>query len=288
MLAIAPISVAMPVAVTTARPVPCATAVPLNTMSSRSPSGAGAGRVAASFSTASLSPVSEASCTRSAAARTSRASAPTASPSPSTSTSPRTSSALGMRSSSPSRKHRARSRRSCGQRGDRVLGLGFLHDSRAPRSSTTISAITIASDRPAVPAFDQPRSEGDDHRGQQQVDQRVLELRAGRGARWVRAGPHAARSDHRRHAAAWPRPCSARARSRRRAARRPPPRSRGSARLLVPGAAPAGRGHLLAGKSAHPPVASVALPWNSWQFEHFWSGACFGYFLASTLVVSSL
>jgi hypothetical protein len=39
--AIAPTSVRMPVAVTTARPVPCATAVPLNTMLRRSPSGVG-------------------------------------------------------------------------------------------------------------------------------------------------------------------------------------------------------------------------------------------------------
>ncbi len=63
--AIEPISVSIPVAVTTARPVPCATAVPLKTMSSRSPSAAGSRSVAASLSTASLSPVSEASCTRS-------------------------------------------------------------------------------------------------------------------------------------------------------------------------------------------------------------------------------
>jgi hypothetical protein len=101
--AILPISVAIAVAVTSARPDPCATAVPLNTMSSRSPTAAGADSVAGSLSTASLSPVSEASCTRNAFASTSRASAPTASPSASTSKSPRTSSALGTRTSRPSR-----------------------------------------------------------------------------------------------------------------------------------------------------------------------------------------
>jgi hypothetical protein len=103
MPAIAPISVSIPVAVTSARPLPWATAVPLNTMSRRSPIGAGAGRAAVAFRTASLSPVSDASLTRSAAASNRRASAPTASPSASTSRSPRTSSSLGTRSSWPSR-----------------------------------------------------------------------------------------------------------------------------------------------------------------------------------------
>ena len=102
--AIAPISVSIPVAVTTARPVPCATAVPLKTMSRRSARAAGPGLGVASLSTASLSPVSEASWTRNDAACTRRASAPTASPSPSTSTSPRTSSALGIRTTRPSRR----------------------------------------------------------------------------------------------------------------------------------------------------------------------------------------
>ena len=101
--AMAPICVFMPVAVTTARPVPWATAVPLKTMLRWSPRDAGPCKVATSFSTASLSPVSEASCTRRVEARTSRASAPTVSPSPSTSRSPCTSSALGTRRSCPSR-----------------------------------------------------------------------------------------------------------------------------------------------------------------------------------------
>ena len=73
-VAMPPISVCMPVAVTMARPVPCATAVPLKTMFSRSPRAAGARSGAASFSTASLSPVSGASSSFSAAACTKRAS----------------------------------------------------------------------------------------------------------------------------------------------------------------------------------------------------------------------
>ena len=95
--AIAPISVSMPVAVTTARPVPCATAVPLKTMFSA---------VAERRRLAQACGVLEHGLALAGergflhaqrAACSSRASAPTASPSPSTSTSPRTSSALGTR-----------------------------------------------------------------------------------------------------------------------------------------------------------------------------------------------
>ena len=98
-----PISVPMPVAVTTARPRPLVTAVPLNAMLVRSPSGARAGRVEQSLSTGSLSPVSDDSATCSEAPQTRRPSAPTASPSPRTSTSPGTSSSAGMRTCWPSR-----------------------------------------------------------------------------------------------------------------------------------------------------------------------------------------
>ena len=77
-VAMPPTSVCMPTAVTTPRPLPCATAVPLNTMFRRSPSAAGAARVAGCLRTASLSPVSEASSTCSSTALASRASAPTA------------------------------------------------------------------------------------------------------------------------------------------------------------------------------------------------------------------
>ncbi len=99
-----PISVAMPVAVTTALPRPRVTAVPLKTMFTRSPSPAGPSSAATSFSTASLSPVSDASATVSEATSTRRASALTASPSASSSTSPGTTSAVATRSSRPSRR----------------------------------------------------------------------------------------------------------------------------------------------------------------------------------------
>ena len=150
--AMAPISVAMPVAVTTASPVPCATAVPLNTMLLRSPSAAGAASVAVPFSTATLSPVSEASSTRSAFACSRRASAPMLSPSPSTSRSPRTSSALGTRCTWPSRST------------EEVTAVIFARAAAAfseracctkPRVafSTTIARITIASTgRPGMPS----------------------------------------------------------------------------------------------------------------------------------------
>ena len=98
-----PISVFIPVAVTTARPVPRVTPVPLNTMSVRSASAAGSRKVVGSLSTGSLSPVSDASATESDAARTSRPSAPTASPSCNTITSPGTSSAAGTPRCRPSR-----------------------------------------------------------------------------------------------------------------------------------------------------------------------------------------
>ncbi len=98
-----PISVSMPVAVTTARPRPRATAVPLNTMSTRSPSATGPASVAESLRTGSLSPVSDASATVSDAASARRASAATASPSASTSTSPGTISVVATRRTAPPR-----------------------------------------------------------------------------------------------------------------------------------------------------------------------------------------
>ena len=80
-----PISVAMPVAVTTARPAPARDGRAAEDhvhAGRRAPTGPAS--VATSFSTGSLSPVSDASATVSDAASTSRASALTASPSAST------------------------------------------------------------------------------------------------------------------------------------------------------------------------------------------------------------
>jgi hypothetical protein len=101
--AILPISVAMPVAVTTARPRPRVIAVPSKIMFSRSPRAAGSSIRAGSLRTASLSPVSDASATRRDAALTRRASALTASPSAARRRSPGTTSAAGIRSSRPPR-----------------------------------------------------------------------------------------------------------------------------------------------------------------------------------------
>ncbi len=102
-VAMRPISVSMPVPVTTARPTPRATAVPLNTMLCRSPREPSSASGVTVLVTASDSPVSEASCTCSEEALIRRASAATASPSPSTRTSPGTRSAAGIVASLPSR-----------------------------------------------------------------------------------------------------------------------------------------------------------------------------------------
>ena len=102
-----PISVAMPVAVTMAVPRPRLTAVPLNTMFTRSPMQAAPSIASMPLSTASLSPVSDASATVSDATSVSLASALTASPSPSRSTSPTTTSVVATCFSTPSRITRA-------------------------------------------------------------------------------------------------------------------------------------------------------------------------------------
>ncbi len=100
-----PSSVAGPVAVTRARPLPDSTAVPRCTMLARSASGpSGAGRAWASFHTAALSPVSADSSTCRAALRSRRASAGTAAPASSRTTSPGTSSAAAIRMRRPSRR----------------------------------------------------------------------------------------------------------------------------------------------------------------------------------------
>ena len=151
--AMRPISVSMPVAVTTARPVPCAIAVPLNTIFKRSPNAAACANVAGSLSTATLSPVSEASCTCSAAASNRRASAPTASPSASTNTSPRTNSALGTCFTAPSRNTLEFA---SVMRASAATAFCALASSAYPRPplSKTMAAMTIASTgQPARPSI---------------------------------------------------------------------------------------------------------------------------------------
>ena len=154
-VAIAPISVSIAVAVITARALPCATAVPLKTMFRRSPSGTSAGSVTASFNTASLSPVSEASCTRSDVASSRRASAPTESPSPSSSRSPRTSSALGTRCATPSR---ITAEVACVMRASAATAsraLASCMKPSAPLSSTTAAITTASTGQPSRPSSHQ-------------------------------------------------------------------------------------------------------------------------------------
>ena len=101
--AMCPISVSMPVAVTTAVPTPCVTAVPLWTMFARSPRLTSPGIGAGPLPTGADSPVSAASamCREEEAIR--RASAATESPSASASTSPGTTSTAGTCTVRPSR-----------------------------------------------------------------------------------------------------------------------------------------------------------------------------------------
>ena len=170
-----PISVAIPVAVTTARPRPRATAVPLKTMFTRSPSADLAATASTSFRTASLSPVSDASATVSDAASTSRPSAATASPSASSSTSPGTTSAAGIRSSRAVAHDPGRRRRHPLQRRHRLLGPRLLHvaehgvgeDDRRDHDRV---------ERRLLPTLQHPRHQRDHDGGKQQVDQRIGEL----------------------------------------------------------------------------------------------------------------
>ena len=104
MLAICPIWVCMPVAVTTMTPVPRVTDVFWNSMFVRSPSAASAvSRVATPFATGALSPVRAASCVSQVAERISRPSAGTRSPASTWTMSPGTTSSAGMSTSWPSR-----------------------------------------------------------------------------------------------------------------------------------------------------------------------------------------
>ncbi len=105
MVAIWPIWVSMPVAVTTMVAVPRVTDVFWNAMFERSPSDKSAPRrVSASFETGALSPVRAASWVSRVADRAIRPSAGTMSPASSITTSPGTSSTAGTRATWPSRR----------------------------------------------------------------------------------------------------------------------------------------------------------------------------------------
>ena len=106
-VAIRPISVSMPVAVTTIAPVPRVTEVFWNSMSARSPSGtSGEASTAGSLATGALSPVSAASWASSVAERSRRPSAGTMSPASTSTMSPGTTSAAGTSATAPSRRTR--------------------------------------------------------------------------------------------------------------------------------------------------------------------------------------
>ena len=103
-VAICPISVSMPVAVTTIAAVPRVTAVFWKSMFERSPSATSVpGSAPASFGIGALSPVRAASCVSSVAARTMRPSAGTMSPASTSTMSPGTTSTAGTSATEPSR-----------------------------------------------------------------------------------------------------------------------------------------------------------------------------------------
>ena len=103
-VAIWPIWVCMPVAVTTIAAVPRVTAVFWNNMSDRSPMATSPpDNVCASFATGALSPVSAASCVSSVAECRSRPSAGMMSPASTCTMSPGTTSTAGTSTSVPSR-----------------------------------------------------------------------------------------------------------------------------------------------------------------------------------------
>ena len=134
----------MPVATTTASPRPRTTAVPLNAMLVRSASGASGSTIVVDFSTGVLSPVSGASAICSVDELVSRQSAPTASPSANITMSPITRSAVGTRSTTPSRSTLARvALRRC--RAATALIAFVSCQKPIPALSTTMAAITIAS-----------------------------------------------------------------------------------------------------------------------------------------------
>ena len=126
-VAIRPISVSMPVAVTTIAPVPRVTEVFWNSMLVRSPRATSAvGSAAASLATGALSPVSAASCVSSVAERMIRPSAGTMSPASTSTMSPGTTSRAGTCTRCPARRHPALRDLHLRQRIDAGPGLELL------------------------------------------------------------------------------------------------------------------------------------------------------------------
>ena len=236
-VAIWPIWVPMPVAVTTIVAVPRVTAVFWNSMLARSPTGVSASRTgAASFATGALSPVSAASWVSRVAERRMRPSAGTMSPASSWTMSPGTTSVDGIEPTAPSRTTRA-----CGTwRFARASMLARACSScRVP--STRLSRMRSADDDGGGHLADHQahhddRDEHDVHR-LAQLDERDLPDRRGLlGGDRVRPVLRRAASPPRRSRA--PRRGRSRARPRR------PPR---------PGRA---------GGGPSPPTAVVAVAWS--------------------------
>ena len=160
--AITPVSVSIPVAVITACPVPCTTAVPLNAVFVRSASATACVSVVGSLRTASLSPVSDASCTRNAAARTeTRVGADRIAFAEKKETSPGTSSRqLGTRCTRPSRSTADVTGRHACERPRRHSRLSLPAPNPSTTLTTTMSAMTIASTgTPCAPSINHAMSE---------------------------------------------------------------------------------------------------------------------------------
>ena len=128
--AMRPNSVFIPIAVTTPRPLPATTVVPVNTTLARSAIPTSWGNTATlSFSMGVDSPVRAASCIFNANVVTSRASAGTWSPASTSTTSPGTSVSAGRMRSEPSRITLATGEESSFERRKGLLGFLFLKKS---------------------------------------------------------------------------------------------------------------------------------------------------------------
>ena len=174
--AMRPISVCMPVAVTTALPCPYVAAVPLKTMLSRSPRGTSSRIGAIPFVTGRLSPVSAASAVCSAADSIRRPSAGMVSPSSMRMMSPGTTCEAGTLRRVPPRitvasaADIARSAATAASARDAWMWPIVAFNS-------TTARMAIASYGRAASTLDDPEGGGDPGRDEEQDDEDVLELR---------------------------------------------------------------------------------------------------------------
>ena len=165
-----PTSVRMPVAVTSSRPRPSVTVVPMKAMQDRSPSGAsGSGTGSGLLLTACDSPVRAASSTCSRTASMMRPSAGTRMPAERITRSPGTSSAAGIWRSTPSRTTWADRHGLLLEGGEGLLGL--------PLGQEADGGVQHDDDQDGDRLDVLPEREGDDRGREQQEDDQVLELR---------------------------------------------------------------------------------------------------------------